>query len=82
MDFLKELIEINNELTWKHSTMYDKHSTMYDKHSTHKYRLFTLSKDNMIPLYEKKILRLEQSKNLWTTVGDIQPSSNYVNCIQ
>ena len=75
MDFLKELIEINNELTWKHSTL-------YDKHSTHKYRLFTLSKDYMIPVYEKKILRLEQSNNLSTTVGDIQPSSNYVNCIQ
>ena len=75
MDFLKELIEINNELTWKHSTL-------YDKHSTHKYRLFTLSKDYMIPLYEKKVMRLEQSNNLCATVGDIQPSSNFVNCIQ
>ena len=75
MDFLKELIEINNELTWKQSTL-------YDKQSTHKYRLFTLSKDYMVPVYEKKVMRLEQSKKIWTTVGDIQPSSNCVNCIQ
>ena len=74
MDFFKELIEINNSLTWNGLIK-------YDKNKTHNYRLFTLSKDYMIPFYEKKIMRSERSNNLSTTLGEMQPSIICVNGI-